>query len=180
MAEKEVDLGVLAVDNKETANNADVIHSVTLLDNGLYQFAQCQSANMNDTHPEDINIVENWLNRFEKQVAIAASIPLQFMPNATPMEKPVPQMIEINIVQNAALAAIMNELTQMRTQLLFNEDASKLNGFHPEHYRTSIQPWIGKMRKHIDLMREMESNPKLTWTPEVDIQPFPVNEGTPR
>ena len=180
MAEKEVDLGVLVVDNKETANNADIIHSVTLLDMGIYQLAQCQSANMNDMHPEDINIVENWLNRFEKQVNIAATIPLQFMPNATPMEKPVPQLIEINIVQNASIAALMNDMTQLRTQLLFNEDATKLNGFHPEHFRTSIQPWIAKMRQYIGLMREMEQDPKLTWTPEVDIQPSPVNEGTPR
>jgi hypothetical protein len=181
MAEQAVDLGVLAVDNtKEEINNADIIHSVSLLDGGLYQLGQCQSANMNDTHPEDINICENWVNRFEKQVTVASTIPLQFMPNATPMNKPVPQMIELKVVQNPALAALMNEMTQMRTQLLFNEDSTKLNGFHPEHFRTSIVPWIGKMRMHIALMREMEADPKLTWTPEVDIQPAPVNAGTPR
>jgi len=181
MAEQTVDLGVLAVDNSKTEiNNADIIHSVSLIDNGLYQFAQCQSANMNDTHPEDINIAENWVNRFEKQVTIAANIPLQFMPNATPMNKPIPQVIELNVVQNTALAALMNELTQMRTQMLFNEDSTKLNGFHPEHFRTSIVPWITKMRQHIGLMREMEADPKMTWTPEVDIQPDPVNSGTPR
>ena len=181
MAEQEVDLGVLAVDNSITEiNNADIIHSVSLLDTGLYQLAQCQSAHMNDTHPEDINIAENWLNRFEKQVTNASSIPLQFMPNATPMNKPVPQVIELFVVQNPALAALMNEQTHMRTQMLFNEDATKLNGFHPEHFRTSIVPWIAKFRMHISLMREMEADPKLTWTPEVDIQPSPANAGTPR
>lgn len=181
MAEKAVDLGILAVDNDKTEiNNADIIHSVSLIDNGLYQFGQCQSANMNDTHAEDINIAENWLNRFEKQVTAAAGIPLQFMPNATPMNKPIPQVIELKVVQNSALAALMNELTQMRSQLLYNEDSTKMNGFHPEHFRTSILPWISKFRAHIALMREMQADPKLTWTPEVDIQPGPVNAGTPR
>jgi len=180
MAEQGIDLGRLEIDHREQINNSDIIHLVGLIDQGLYQLGQAQSASLNLTNPEDLSIAENWLNRWEKTMLVFAAIPHQFMPNASPMPKKLPTPPDLGIVQNPSFQNLMYVMTQMRTQLLFNEDSQQLNGFHPDHVRATIKPWVEKFRQFVALMKDIQGNPELAWTPEADMQPVPVNPGTPR
>ena len=178
----EVDLGTMEIDHTEYCGNSDVIGLVSQIDIAFHQFARCPSATRNDVQIMDVNIMDGWLNKFEKTFELFAGDPELYLPNASPKPKKMPEPPVINIVQNPDIQHQMYELSQLRTQLLFGETRERLTGFHSVAADAEVRPWIVKFKKYTDLMRDHvdPENAISTYQPDANLQDSGVNEGYPR
>lgn len=180
MAVREPDLGDMVFDHVEEINNADIINLVTLLDSMFQQLSTCPSATSNETHQADVDIIDAFINRFERRFQHFAGTPVLYMPKASPKPKKLPSPPVVKIVQNAELQNLMYNMSHLRTELLHCEDAEKLNGFHPETKRVVVDPWLAKFKAFVTVMRDAVDNPSETWMPDTDIQEPGHNPNTPR
>lgn len=179
---EQADLGQMSIDHTETCGNADIIGLVALIDMGLNQLSRCPSATRNDCQEMDVNISKGLISRFKQHFTLFAGNPELYLPNAAPKPKAMPNPPEINIVQNPAIQHQMYELSHMRTQLLYSEDAERLSGFHSISADGVIAPWIAKYEAFNDLMAENVDplNAERTFMPDANLQDAGANSGFPR
>lgn len=175
-------LGEMAIDHTEFCGNADIIALVAIIDMGLYQLGRCPSATRNDCQQADVDICKGLISRFRQNFELFAGTPELYLPNAAPKPKKMPEPPQINIVQNPAIQHQMYELSHLRTQLLFSEDAERLSGFHSKTSEVVILPWIEKFESYNDAMAENvdPSNADRTFMPDANRQDAGVNPGHPR
>ena len=178
----QVDLGQMAIDHTETCGNTDCVGLVAQIDLGLQQFSRCPSATRNDTQRMDVNIMKGWNAKMRKMVDLFTSDPEGYMPNAAPKPMVLPNPPEINIVQNPDIQHQMYEMSKLRTQLLFSEDAERTSGFHSVSAEEVLAPWLDKFDKYTDLMESHidPSNAISTYQPDANLQDPGVNAGHPR
>ena len=176
----EVDLGKMEFDHVEAINNSDIINLVAIIDMGLNQFSKAPSSTTNHTHQEDVRIARGWIGLFEQRYLHFSDNPELYMPKAHPKPKNLPEVPEVNIVQNSALQNLMYNLSHLRTELLHCEDAERLNGFHPATSRAVVLPWIEKFQNFLGLMEENLEEESRSWFPDADLQEPGVNPGEPR
>ena len=182
MAVRDSDLGSMKFDEVEgnAINNADIINLVALLDTGFQQFSTCPSSTRNDCQREDVAITKGWIALFRQRFEHFAGQPILYMPKASPKPKGLPYAPTVKIIQNHALQNLMYNMSHLRTELLFCEDAENLNGFHPKTAEVVVLPWITKFEAFVGLMEENLGNPDMTWMPDTDIQEPGHNPNNPR
>lgn len=178
----QVDLGVMEIDHTEYCGNSDIIGLVAQIDLGLQQFSRCPSATRNDCQDMDVQIMQGWIDKFEKTFELFAGTPELYLPNASPKPKKMPNPPVIKIVQNPDIQHQMYEMSALRTQLLFSENRERLTGFHSVSAEAEVRPWIVKFGKFVDLMRSHvdPENAISTYQPDSNLQDAGVNPGYPR
>lgn len=177
-----VDLGEMVIDHVEAINNADSICLVAYLDLGLQQFSRCPSSTSSEIQLADLNIMRGWIDVFEQNFEHFAAQPQLYMPKAHPKPKTLPTPPSVKIVQNPAVQHQMYELSHMRTELLYSEDAERLNGFHSQTAQVVVRPWIAKFKAYCEQLglNIDPDNAERTWFPDSDLQEPGVNAGEPR
>lgn len=179
MAE-ELDLGTLEIDAVDAIGNGDIINLTSLIDQGLRQFGRCPSASTADTHPQDVAIAESWIAFFEQRFEHFAGNPELYMPRAHPKPKKLPASPVIKIVENSSLQNLMYSMVELRTELLYCNDAERSNGFREQTAQVVVRPWIVKFKAFVGLMRTNLDNDAISWFPDVDLQEPGLNAGEPR
>jgi len=172
-----IDLGSMVIDHRESINNADIICLVAYLDMGMQQLSRSPSATRNDVMAMDISIMEGLVSIIRQNFEAFSGKPELYMPNAAPKPKKLPEPPSINIVQNPGIQHQMYELSHMRTQLLFSEDAERMNSFHQVSAREVITPWVEKFESYNALLRENlePTNSGRTFMPDANAQDAGVN-----
>lgn len=181
-ASDQVDLGQMDIDHIEYCGNSDSIGLVAQIDLGLHQFSRCPSATRNDCQMPDVEIMQGWIDKFEKTFIVFKDEPELYLPNASPKPKKMPEPPVINIVQNPDIQHQMYEMSAMRTQLLFGESRERLNGFHSKAAEIEVEPWIKKFKNYVSLMKSHvdPENAISTYNPDANLQDPGVNPGNPR
>jgi len=176
------DLGEMTIDHVEQINNADSICLVAYLDMGLQQLSRCPSSTTNEIQLPDLNIMKGWIDVFEQNFEHFSTNPQLYMPKAHPKPKTLPIPPVVKIVQNPAIQHQMYEMSHMRTELLYSEDAERLNGYHSQTAAVVVRPWIAKFKAYnAQLALNIDpENAERTFFPDADLQEPGVNAGEPR